>query len=246
METKLDPNRIPRHIAIVMDGNGRWAKERGLIRVQGHSAGVKSLTEVLRAAGDLGVKVLTVYAFSTENWKRPSDEVGGIFKLLVKSAEAQLKGLVANNVRVRAIGEIDKLPPDARESLQKVVEATETNDGIEFLLALNYGARREILLACRDLAEQAKAGAIDPEAITEEDISKRLFTAAAAYPDPDLIIRTGGEKRLSNFLLWQGAYAELVFRDTYWPDFTPAELEDCILEYQSRDRRFGGLTQKKG
>ena len=246
METKLDPNRIPKHIAIVMDGNGRWAMERGLIRVQGHNAGMQALKEIVKAASQLGVKVLTVYAFSTENWKRPEDEVGGIFKLLVRYCESELEELNANNVRVGVLGETAKLPADARESLCKALETTKTNKGMIFLIALNYGARREILLAVRDLAKEAAAGGLDPEALTEEDISRRLFTGGVPYPDPDLIIRTGGEKRLSNFLLWQGAYAELVFRDVYWPDFTPAELEDCILEYQSRDRRYGGLSKKKG
>ncbi len=244
METKLDPNRIPKHIAIVMDGNGRWAKERGLIRVQGHNAGMQALKEIVKASSQLGVKVLTVYAFSTENWKRPEDEVGGIFKLLVRYCESELEELNANNVRVGVLGETAKLPADARESLCEALETTKTNTGMIFLIALNYGARREILLAVRDLAKEAAAGGLDPAALTEEDISRRLFTGGVPYPDPDLIIRTGGEKRLSNFLLWQGAYAELVFRDVYWPDFTPAELENCILEYQSRDRRYGGLSKK--
>jgi len=244
MNTTLDPNRIPNHIAIVMDGNGRWAKERGLLRVQGHNAGMKALKEIVKSASQLGVKVLTVYAFSTENWKRPEEEVGGIFKLLVRYCESELDELNANNVRVGVLGETAKLPPDARESLSKALSATKTNDGMEFLIALNYGARREILLAVRDIAEDVKAGRLDPEQLTEDDVSRRLFTGGSAFPDPDLIIRTGGEKRLSNFLLWQGAYAELVFRDIYWPEFTPAELEDCIREYQSRDRRYGGLSKK--
>lgn len=239
METALDPNRIPKHIAIVMDGNGRWAKSRGMARVQGHNAGMQALKEIVKASSKLGVKVLTVYAFSTENWKRPEDEVGGIFKLLVRYCESELEELNANNVRVGVLGETDKLPKDARESLEKALKATKDNDGMQFLIALNYGARREILLAVQKLAASGK----NPEDITEEDISSLLFTGSASHPDPDLIIRTGGEKRLSNFLLWQGAYAELVFRDTYWPDFTPKDLEDCILEYQSRDRRFGGLTK---
>lgn len=245
MHTKLDPNRIPNHVAIVMDGNGRWAKERGKMRVFGHNAGMQALKEIVKTASQIGVKVLTVYAFSTENWKRPEDEVGGIFKLLVSYCESELSELNRNNVKVGVLGETETLPEDARKSLKTALSATETNDGMEFLIALNYGAKREILLACKALAIEVASGKRNADEITEEDISRRLFTGHASCPNPDLIIRTGGEKRLSNFLLWQGAYAELVFRDVYWPDFTPDAFEDCIAEYQSRDRRYGGLTEQK-
>ena len=236
-----DPEKIPHHIAIIMDGNGRWAKERGMLRAAGHQAGMEALREIVRKSAQLGVRVLTVYAFSTENWKRPQDEVGGIFKLLVRYCQTELEDLNRNHVRVDVLGETDMLPKDARESLQKALQATESNTGMQFLIALNYGARREILLAAQQLAADVKNGSL--QEIREEDLSARLFTAKASYPDPDLIIRTGGEKRLSNFLLWQGAYSELVFRDTLWPDFAPEDLVDCICEYQQRDRRYGGLSK---
>jgi len=240
---KLDPARIPAHIAMVMDGNGRWAKEKGMPRVAGHNAGMQSLKEIVKRCSVLGVKHLTVYAFSTENWKRPQEEVGGIFKLLVLYINSELKELCENNVKVSVLGEIDRLPDEAVQKLQEALEATKDNDGMEFHIALNYGGRREILLSVQKLAKLAAEGKIDPESITEADLEAGLFTAG--FPDPDLLIRTGGEKRLSNFLLWQGAYSELVFTDTWWPDFTPDCLEDAIIEYQSRDRRYGGLTAEK-
>ena len=237
---KPDLNRIPAHIAIVMDGNGRWAKEKGMPRVAGHNAGMQALKEIVKRCSVLGVKHLTVYAFSTENWKRPQEEVGGIFKLLVLYINSELKELCENNVKVSVLGETAPLPAEAVQKLQEALEATKDNDGMEFHIALNYGGRREILLAIQDLAKDVAAGKLAPEAIADEDLEARLFTAG--FPDPDLLIRTGGEKRLSNFLLWQAAYSELVFTDTWWPDFTPECLEDAIVEYQSRDRRYGGLT----
>ena len=234
MREDLDPNRIPQHVAIIMDGNGRWAKQRGQIRVQGHLAGMEALREIVRHSQRLGVKYLTVYAFSTENWKRPADEVAGIFKLLVRYVKSELKELNDNNVHVQILGDWDNaaVPEDPKESIRLALKTTEKNDGLVFSIALNYGGRAEIVKAVNEII---KSGA---ESVSETDISAHLYTAA--MPDPDVIIRTSGENRLSNFLIWQAAYSEIVLTDVYWPDFTPEVYEQCLVEYQSRDRRFGG------
>ena len=231
--TELDMNRIPRHVGIIMDGNGRWAKERGMVRVQGHNAGMKALKEIVKHCDRLGVKYLTVYAFSTENWIRPADEVSGIFKLLVLYVAQELKELDDNNVRVNILGDWSPLPQDAKNSIEKALKTTENNTGLVFNIAVNYGARAEITMAVNSLIAEGRSS------VTPEDISSRLYTAG--MPDPDLIIRTGGEYRLSNFLLWQAAYSELVIRPEYWPDFTPEGFEEAIEEFQGRDRRFGGV-----
>lgn len=230
---------IPQHTAIIMDGNGRWAKERGMVRVQGHNAGMKSLKEIVKASSTMGIKYLTVYAFSTENWKRPQDEVSGIFKLVVKYIKQEIKELDANNVRVNIIGDWHALPEDARASLQYALDTTKDNDGLVFNVALNYGGRAEILKSVKTILDKVSSGEISQEDLTEDTISSYLYTAE--MPDPDLIIRTGGEYRLSNFLTWQSAYSELYVTDVYWPDFTPAELEKAIEAYNGRERRFGGL-----
>ena len=224
---------IPQHVAIIMDGNGRWAKQRGMIRLQGHNAGMESLREIVRHSSELGIKYLTVYAFSTENWKRPEDEVSGIFKLLIKYVDSEIDELTKNNVRVGVIGDRSALPAASQEALNLAFERTKDNDGLIFNVALNYGGRAEILKAAKELVE---AGNTD---ITEADISAHLYTAG--MPDPELIIRTSGEMRLSNFLIWQAAYSEIYVTDVYWPDFTPAELDKAIEWYNGRDRRFGGV-----
>ncbi len=229
----LDMTRIPKHVGIIMDGNGRWAKERGMARVQGHSAGMKALKEIVKRADTLGVKYLTVYAFSTENWVRPADEVSGIFKLLVLYVAQELKELDDNNVKVNILGDVSPLPEDAKNSIEKALRTTGNNTGLVFNIAINYGARAEIASAVNALIAEGR------REIVPDDISSRLYTAG--MPDPDLIIRTGGEYRLSNFLLWQAAYSELVIRPEYWPDFTPEVFEEAISEYQGRDRRFGGV-----
>jgi undecaprenyl diphosphate synthase len=229
----LDMTRIPEHVGIIMDGNGRWAKERGMARVQGHSAGMKALKEIVKRADTLGVKYLTVYAFSTENWVRPADEVSGIFKLLVLYVAQELKELDDNNVKVNILGDVSPLPEDAKNSIEKALRTTGNNTGLVFNIAINYGARAEIASAVNALIAEGR------REIVPDDISSRLYTAG--MPDPDLIIRTGGEYRLSNFLLWQAAYSELVIRPEYWPDFTPEVFEEAISEYQGRDRRFGGV-----
>ena len=230
---------VPAHIAIIMDGNGRWAKERGQVRLKGHQAGMESLREIVRACSDLGVKYLTVYAFSTENWKRPAEEVSGIFALLVRYVAKELKELNANNVQIRMLGDISPLPDAARKAAQDAVDSTAGNTGLVFNIAINYGGRAEIVRAAASLARQVKDGVIDPETITEESFAAHLYTAD--MPDPDLIIRTGGEMRLSNFLTWQSAYSELYVTDTYWPDFTPEKLKEAIEAFNGRDRRYGGI-----
>ena len=234
MNADLDPNRIPQHVAIIMDGNGRWAKERGQLRLQGHIAGMESLIKIVRHSRDLGVKYLTVYAFSTENWKRPAEEVSGIFKLIVRYVKSELKELNSKNVHIQMLGDWAdlKVPEESKESIRLALKTTENNDGMIFNIALNYGGRAEIVRAVNRLLE---SGA---QKITEEDLSAQLYTAG--MPDPDVIIRTSGENRLSNFLIWQSAYSEIVLTPVYWPDFSPEEYEKCLVEFQKRDRRFGG------
>lgn len=239
----LDREKIPAHIAIIMDGNGRWAKAKGVPRVAGHNAGMQAMKEIVKASSQLGVKHLTVYAFSTENWKRSAEEVGGIFKLVVKYVNSELAELHKNNVKVRILGDYTQVPKPAVESLEKSLETTKNNTGLQFNIALNYGSRAEIVRAVNLIEKDKKAGVLDPAMeITEELISRYLYTGAenGDIPDPDLIIRTSGEERLSNFMLWQSAYSEFGFTDVLWPDFTPAEYERMIEAYQNRERRFGG------
>jgi undecaprenyl diphosphate synthase len=221
-----------------MDGNGRWAEQRGKRKLTGHDAGMKAMKEIVRRSSELGIEYLTVYAFSTENWKRSRDEVSGIFKLLVKYIDSELEEIYNNNVIVGVIGDYSPLPGDAVDALLKSFDKTKDNTGLKFNIALNYGSRAEIARAARLIAEDAAAGRLDATTVTEADLTGRLYTKD--MPDPDLVIRTSGEQRLSNFLLWQSAYSEFVFTDVLWPDFSPDEYERCIIEYQNRDRRFGG------
>ena len=234
-----DKERIPQHVAVIMDGNGRWAKERGMARVQGHNAGMKALKEIVKHSDVLGVKYLTVYAFSTENWKRPADEVSGIFRLLVLYVAQELKELHQNNVKVQILGDWSALPEDAVKAVQKALDTTKDNTGLVFSIAINYGGRAEIARAAKLIAEKTAAGELNPESVDEKLVSDYLYTSG--MPDPDMIIRTGGELRVSNFLIWQGAYSELVVTPVYWPDFTPERYEEAIAEFQTRDRRFGGI-----
>lgn len=238
----IDKDRIPNHIAIVMDGNGRWASSKGLPRLAGHNAGMMAMKQIVRHSAVLGLNYLTVYAFSTENWKRSMEEVNGIFKLLVFYVDKELKELNKNNVKVKVLGDYSKLPSDAIKSLEKALKKTENNTGLQFNIALNYGSRNEIITAIRSIGEEVKKGAIEPSEISEEMFSEYLFTGKknSNIPDPDLVVRTSGEKRLSNYLLWQSAYSEFVFTETLWPDFDEKEYEKVIEEYQMRDRRFGG------
>ena len=235
--------KIPRHVAVIMDGNGRWAEKNKVTRLSGHNQGMYTMKEIIKRADVLGIKYLTVYAFSTENWKRSQEEVGGIFNLLVKFVGSELAELSANNVKVHMLGDYEKVPQSAVKSIEKAVNATKDNTGLQFNIALNYGSRAEIARAARRAAEEAAAGRINTEDIDEEMISRYLYTGDenGNIPDPDLIIRTSGEQRLSNFLLWQSAYAEYVFMDILWPDFQPKDLDEAIAEYQKRNRRFGGI-----
>ena len=239
----IDLNRIPNHVAIIMDGNGRWAEQRNLPRALGHNAGMKAMKEIVKRASSLGIKHLTVYAFSTENWKRSTEEVNGIFKLIVTYVDKELKELHANNVRVHILGDYSKLPRDAVTRLEKSLQVTQQNTGMQFNIALNYGSRYEIVEAVRQISESVKAGDLASCDIDEATISKHLSTGLAGIPDPELLIRTSGETRVSNFLLWQIAYSELVYSQVLWPDFSPEVFENTILEYQKRDRRFGGRVK---
>ncbi|MCC7347823.1 MAG: isoprenyl transferase [Variibacter sp.] len=230
----------PRHVAIIMDGNGRWAAARGLPRAEGHRRGVEALRRTVRAAGDLGIKVLTIFSFSAENWSRPATEVTELMGLLRRFIRNDLADLHRNGVRVRVIGEREGLAPDILRILEEAEELTRANTNLLLVVAFNYGARQEIARAARRLAEAVAAGTMRPQDVTAEALAAQLD--APDVPDPDLIIRTSGEQRLSNFLLWQSAYSELVFLPIYWPEFDRAALEQALGEFLGRERRFGGLT----
>ncbi|MGZ5843339.1 MAG: isoprenyl transferase [Xanthobacteraceae bacterium] len=238
------PFKVPRHVAIIMDGNGRWAAARGLPRVEGHRRGVEALRRTIRAAGDIGISFVTIFSFSAENWSRPATEIGELMGLLRRFIRNDLADLHKSNVRVRVIGERQSLDPDIGRLLTEAEELTKNNNGLTLVVAFNYGARQEITRAARRIAQQVVEGKLAPADITIETVGG--FLDAPDLPDPDLIIRTSGEQRLSNFLLWQSAYSELVFLPTYWPDFDRATLEAAISEYQQRERRFGGLVAKTG
>jgi undecaprenyl diphosphate synthase len=235
---------MPCHVAIIMDGNGRWAAARGLPRAEGHRRGVEALRRTIRAAGELGIKFVTIFSFSAENWSRPANEIGELMGLLRRFIRNDLAELHRSGVRVRVIGERKGLDPDIDRLLIEAEELTKDNDGLNLVVAFNYGARQEITRAARRIVEEAALGRLKPDDITVETLGSFLDTAD--IPDPDLIIRTSGEQRLSNFLLWQSAYSELVFVPTCWPDFDRTVLEAAIREYQQRERRFGGLVAKTG
>ena len=242
LKKEIDLNRLPRHIAIIMDGNGRWAKQKGMDRFYGHQEGVVSVRKVVEAAGDLGVKFLTVYTFSTENWDRPKEEVDALMSLMVVAIQRETPDLMKNNVRLSVIGELDRIPAITRENLEACIADTASNTGLNLVLALSYSSRWELTQAARKIARAVQSGAINPENIEEETIANFLNTQN--IPDPDLLIRTGGEKRISNYLLWQLAYAELYFTDTFWPEFREENLYNAILDYQSRERRFGKTSEQ--
>jgi undecaprenyl diphosphate synthase len=231
------PRASPRHIAIIMDGNGRWAQARGLPRIAGHRNGAEAVRRTVRAAGDLGIPYLTLFGFSSENWKRPLAEVDDLMGLLRHYLRGEIAELHRNGVRLRVIGERCRLSPDIVTLIENAEALTRDNGGVNLTIALSYGGRAEIMAAIRTLAEKAVAGALAPEAIDEEVVARHLFTAD--IPDPDLLIRTSGEQRISNFLLWQCAYAELVFTKTLWPDFGRDDLEQAIADYGGRERRYG-------
>jgi undecaprenyl diphosphate synthase len=236
----MDVERIPAHVAIIMDGNGRWAKARGLNRSLGHQEGVETVREITTVASHLGVKYLTLYTFSTENWNRPAPEVAALMSLILTAMEEEL--FMKNNVSLRVIGEVERLPEDVRTAILNLVERTSKNTGTTMVIALSYSSRWEITRAVQSLASQVKEGALQPEDITEETFEQALATEF--MPDPDLLIRTGGELRLSNYLLWQCAYSELYFCDTYWPDFGTKEFCQAIAEFQNRERRFGKTSEQ--
>ncbi|MGV3460072.1 MAG: isoprenyl transferase [Flavobacterium sp.] len=240
--TTLNPDNLPKHIAIIMDGNGRWAKKQGMLRAFGHENGTKSVRQTVEAAAKLGVEYLTLYAFSTENWNRPKLEVDTLMKLLVSSLKNELDTLQKNNIRLNTIGNSAMLPTGVYKKLSDVIEKTKNNTRMTLTLALSYGSREEILSAVKALAEEVKAGRMDVDAINEDALGSRLYTAG--MPDVDLMIRTSGEQRISNYLLWQSAYAELYFTDVLWPDFTEADLHAAIITYQKRERRFGKTSEQ--
>ena len=235
----VDPGRLPAHIAIIMDGNGRWARRRGQLRVAGHKAGMRPVRTIIETCAQMGIRVLTLYAFSIENWKRPRTEIEMLWRLLRTYLRLELPEMMRQHIRMNAIGRLDALPPQVHAELQEVLAETAANRGLVVNLAINYSGRAELVDAVKALAAQARRGERTPESIDEAAISADLYTAG--LPDPDLLIRTSGEMRVSNFLLWQIAYAELYVTETLWPDFTRADLLRAILDYQKRDRRFGGL-----
>ncbi|SET42607.1 isoprenyl transferase [Paenibacillus sp. NFR01] len=236
---EISPDNIPRHVAIIMDGNGRWAKRRGLPRIVGHQNGMKAVKRATIAASDLGVEYLTMYAFSTENWKRPKDEVDFLMRLPVDFLALELDELIENNVRVRVMGGTDALPDHTRGAMEEAVARTKHNTGLVLNFALNYGSRKEIEEAMRSIGEDIAAGRLTAGDISSELIDSRLMSGG--LPDPDLLIRTSGEMRISNFMLWQIAYSELWFTDIYWPEFDKSHLHQAVAEYQNRTRRYGGL-----
>jgi len=238
---QIDFNNLPNHIAVIMDGNGRWAQRKGAARIFGHRNAIQAVTEITESCGELGIKYLTLYAFSTENWGRPKDEVDGLMELLVNTLKKELDHLMENQVRLTTIGDLSHLPEQCQQNLQDAIAATRSNTGLHVILALNYSGRWELTRAARELAAEVKAGRLEPANIDESTIASRLQTAG--IPDPELLIRTSGELRVSNFLLWQIAYTELYITKTLWPDFRKEDLYEAIYSYQHRERRFGKVLE---
>ena len=242
MKELINPDKLPGHIAIIMDGNGRWAKKRGAARIFGHQNAIQAVRDAAEGCAELGVDYLTLYAFSTENWGRPLDEVNGLMSLLVSTIKNELPTLQKNNIRLKSIGDIESLPADARKNLEDAKQATQFNDGLTLILALNYSGRWELARAVKNIALDIKGGFIDPQDLNEQLIEAYLDTRG--IPDPELLIRTSGEMRISNFLLWQVAYTELYIPEVLWPDFRREHLYQAILEYQRRERRFGKISEQ--
>jgi undecaprenyl diphosphate synthase len=238
----IDTERLPQHIAVIMDGNGRWANSQGKHRIFGHQHGVQAVRNTTEACAELGVKHLTLYTFSTENWSRPEQEVNALMELLVATIKAETETLMKNKIRLVAFGELSMLPASCRQQLQETIDITKDNDRLQLNLALSYSSRWELVKSVQSIAADVKSGALDISEITEALISKRLITAD--IPDPELLIRTSGEKRISNFLLWQLAYTELYFTETFWPDFEKDDLYQAIIDYQGRERRFGKTSDQ--
>ncbi len=242
LKDQIETSKLPKHIAIIMDGNGRWAKKRGLLRNLGHKSGAKSVKQIVEACAEINVKYLTLYAFSTENWNRPKIEIELLMKLLISSLRKELKTLQKNNIKLNAIGNIDLLPKSVRKELVDVIEKTKNNNRLTLSLALSYGSREEIIKTIKEISLKVKNNLISPENIDNSVINNHLYTRN--LPDVDLLIRTSGEQRISNFLLWQIAYAELYFTEVLWPDFTKENLFEAILNYQNRERRFGKTSEQ--
>ena len=239
---QIDKTRLPEHVAVIMDGNGRWAKGKGKLRVFGHHEGVKSARDIVEGAVELGIKYITLYTFSTENWNRPSLEVAALMELLVATINKETKTLMDNDVRLNAIGDLKSLPSRCYRQLMETIAKTSGNKTSTLTLALSYSSRQEITYAAKQLAEKVRAGSIAPDDITEQSFARELYTAD--MPDPGLVIRTSGEYRISNYLLWQIAYAELYFTDKLWPDFRREDLQRAIIDYQGRERRFGKTSEQ--
>jgi len=242
LKEKLDAKKLPKHIAIIMDGNGRWAKEKGGDRLFGHYSGVESVRNIVEGCAELGIKYLTLYAFSTENWDRPKDEVTGLMELLVQTIKQEVSTLNKNNIRLYVIGNIKMLPVEARKELEEACNATKINTSLNLIMALSYSSRWEIIEAVKNIAIEVKNKKLDPENIDNDVFNRHLCTAL--FPDPELMIRTSGEYRISNFLLYQLAYSELYFTDTLWPDFRKENLYEAILDFQNRERRFGKTSEQ--
>lgn len=242
LEQQIDPMRLPAHVAIIMDGNGRWAKARGLDRSAGHVEGVNTVRRITELASDTGIRYLTLYTFSTENWNRPQQEVDALMHLIAIAIERETPDLIRNNVRLSIIGDFERVPREARDRLQACLDATSGCTGLVMNLAISYSSRWEITRAAREIAREVAEGKLSPNDITDDTISSHLTTAS--MPDPDLLIRTGGDMRVSNFLLWQIAYSEIVVTDTFWPDYSNEEFLGAILQYQSRERRFGKTSEQ--
>lgn len=242
LKDKIIPEKLPLHVAVIMDGNGRWAQRQGQLRVFGHQHGVKAVRDTTEAAAELGIKFLTLYAFSTENWNRPKEEVDALMELLIHTIHQEKETLNKNKIRLQAIGDMDALPPKCREELNAAIRDTATNDRMTLILALSYSSKWELSRAMRLIAEDVKAGRLNPASISEEHIADRLCTRD--FPDPELLIRTSGEHRISNFLLWQIAYAEFYFTDKLWPEFGKEDFYAAIADYQSRERRFGLVSEQ--
>jgi undecaprenyl diphosphate synthase len=242
LRQQIDCKRLPAHVAIIMDGNGRWARQRDLDRVFGHQQGVNAVREIIEAAAELQIGFLTLYAFSTENWGRPNEEVTALMRIMVQSLSNETETMLKNNIRLRAIGDIERLAPDVQEKLFETMQLTSVSTGLNLVIALSYSSRWEITMAARRISRDAKKGLIDPDSITEKDFENYLTTTG--IPDPELMIRTSGELRISNFLLWQVAYAEFYFTDKLWPDFGKEDFYNAIIDFQKRERRFGKTSEQ--
>lgn len=242
IKDKITKDKLPVHVAIIMDGNGRWAKKKGNKRIFGHKNGVKAVKETVEAAGEIGIKYLTLYAFSTENWNRPKVEVDALMSLFITAVKNETDNLMKNNVRMKAIGNLKSLPASVLENLNEIIDKTQNNTGLTLILALSYSSRQEITNAVKNIAEQISSGKITNKDITEKTISDHLYTNE--FPDPELLIRTSGEYRISNFLLWQISYTELYFTDTLWPDFSKEDFFNAVYNFQQRERRFGKTSEQ--